>query len=152
MVDVPLTLSSLTVPVLQLPASNSNSSQELNRSSLLTNSITHQLTHSTTLTPRLAAISHQPPTLLTASSWPSLCGLDMDCVENTASNNSSSIVVCISVAAIVKQQPLFTEPLPSSGCFIAAYFAVDACQWVYMPHYLHCHCCENLKSHWRIIV
>jgi hypothetical protein len=41
--DIPLTLGSRTIPVLHLPASNSNSSQRLNYSSL-TNSLTHQPT------------------------------------------------------------------------------------------------------------
>jgi hypothetical protein len=41
--DVPLPLGSRTVPVPLLAASNSNSSQELNRSSPLTNSMTNQL-------------------------------------------------------------------------------------------------------------
>jgi hypothetical protein len=58
----------------QLPAANSNSSQAMNCCSSLTNSLTHQPTHSTPLThtatptPRLMAISHQPPTLLTVVS------------------------------------------------------------------------------------
>jgi hypothetical protein len=63
MADVPLPLDSQTVP------SNSNSSEGLNCSSPLTNSLTHSLTNQlTTLTPRMAAISQQPPTLLTAIS------------------------------------------------------------------------------------
>jgi hypothetical protein len=52
------------------------------------------------LTPRLAAISHQLPTLLTAvstlsskGSWPSLYSLGTDRKENTAS--SSSIAACV---------------------------------------------------------
>jgi hypothetical protein len=49
MVDFPLNLGSRTIPMPQTPASNSNSSQQLNCSSL---------------TPSLAAISHEPPHLL----------------------------------------------------------------------------------------
>jgi hypothetical protein len=56
------------------------------------------------LTPRLAAISHQPPTLPTAvsglasdGSWPSLYSFGTDLTEN-ASSNSSSFVACVSVA------------------------------------------------------
>jgi hypothetical protein len=41
--DVPLPLGSRTIAVPQLPASNSNSSQGLNRSSPLTHSLTNQL-------------------------------------------------------------------------------------------------------------
>jgi hypothetical protein len=53
MADVPLTLGSWTMPVPYLPASNSNSSQGLNRSSpQLTHSLTNQLAlpHCTALT------------------------------------------------------------------------------------------------------
>lgn len=41
----------------------------------------------------------------------------------------------MSVAAITEQWPLYvyTEPLPSSSCCIAAYFVVIAEQLVYMP-------------------
>jgi hypothetical protein len=53
------------------------------------------------LTPRLAAISHQLPTLLTAvstlsskGSWPSLYNLGTYRTENSASN-SSSVVACV---------------------------------------------------------
>jgi hypothetical protein len=53
-------------------------------------------------TPRLVAISHQSPTLLTAisrpssnSSWPLLYSLGKDHTENTTSN-SSSTVACVS--------------------------------------------------------
>jgi hypothetical protein len=49
MADVPLTLGSRSAPVPQLPASNSNSSQGLHRSSPLTSSVTHQSTRSTPL-------------------------------------------------------------------------------------------------------
>jgi hypothetical protein len=55
---------------------------------------------------KLAAISHQSPALPTAvsalssnDSWPSLHGIGMDRTENTSSN-SSSIIACVSVAAI----------------------------------------------------
>jgi hypothetical protein len=41
----------------------------------------------------------------------------------------------MSVAAIIQQQPLFTETLLSNGYCIAAYFMVAAYQWVYMPQY-----------------
>jgi hypothetical protein len=53
-------------PFLWVPelSPNSSSSQRLKRSSSLTQSLTHQPTHSTALTPTLAAISHQSPTLL----------------------------------------------------------------------------------------
>jgi hypothetical protein len=63
-VNVPLPLGSRTVTVLQLPASYSNSSQGLNRSSPQTHSLTNQLTplH------WLAAISHLYPTFLTVVS------------------------------------------------------------------------------------
>jgi hypothetical protein len=43
MADVPLTLGSRTIPVSQLPASNSNSTQSLNRRSPLTHSLINQL-------------------------------------------------------------------------------------------------------------
>jgi hypothetical protein len=66
--DIPLPLCSWTVPVPQLSASKRNSSQWLNCSSSLTHSLTHQPTHSTPITPRLASNSHQPPTLFTAVS------------------------------------------------------------------------------------
>jgi hypothetical protein len=49
----------------------------------------------------------------------------MDRIEKTASN-SSSIVVCVSVAAITLQWLLFTEPLLTNSYCIAAYFAVIA--------------------------
>jgi hypothetical protein len=51
MADVHLTLGSRTIPVPQLPVSNSNSSQGLNCSSPLTHSLTNKLTplHSTAL-------------------------------------------------------------------------------------------------------
>jgi hypothetical protein len=59
------------------------------------------------LTRRLAAISYQPPTLLTTvstlgrnRSWSSLYSLGTDRTENTASN-SSSFAACASVAAII---------------------------------------------------
>jgi hypothetical protein len=42
--DAPLILGSRTIPMPQLPASNSNSSQRLNRSSPLTDSLINQLT------------------------------------------------------------------------------------------------------------
>jgi hypothetical protein len=58
----------------------------------------------------------------------------MDCIENTASI-SSSIVACVSVAAITQQPLLFIEPLLSNGYCIAAYFAVVAQQRVCMPQY-----------------
>jgi hypothetical protein len=41
----------------------------------------------------------------------------MDCIENTASNNSS-IVVCISVAA-----GTFTKPLPSNGSLLQSHYS-----------------------------
>jgi hypothetical protein len=111
-VDVPLTLGSRIVPVPQLPPSNSNSSQRLNCSSL-----THQLFTSLHSTSRLAAISHQPPTLLTDSNstdqtldLPYLKHLGTDHVENTAPHCCSSNVAM--------GTRLFAKPLLSNGCFI----------------------------------
>jgi hypothetical protein len=104
--DVPLPLCSRTIPVPQLPASNSNSSQRLNRSSPLTHSLTNQLTSLHSLTPKLMAMLHQTPALLTAvsrllsiGSWPSLYRFGTDRTENISSNGSD-IVACVSVAAI----------------------------------------------------
>jgi hypothetical protein len=62
-----LTLGSRTVTVPQLSASHSNSSQGLNRGRPLTHSLTNKLTVLYSLTPRLAAIAHQPSTLLSAA-------------------------------------------------------------------------------------
>jgi hypothetical protein len=64
----------------------------------LTRPLTNSL-HSTDLTPRLAAISHHPPTLRTTDSslslsngsWPSIYSLDTDRTEKTASNSSSTV-------------------------------------------------------------
>jgi hypothetical protein len=57
--------------------------------------------NSTPVTPRLAAISHQPPTLLTAISRLShnhssslLYSLGKDCTENTSPNSSSTVASC----------------------------------------------------------
>jgi hypothetical protein len=58
--------SSGFVPVPQLPASRSNSSQGPNLSSSLTHSLTHLPTHFIPLTRRLAPISRKTPALLTA--------------------------------------------------------------------------------------
>jgi hypothetical protein len=88
------------------------------------------------LTPRPAAISHQPPPLLTAvsrlscnRSCFSLCSLGMDYTENTTYKRSS-IVACASAEAITYQQPLLTEPLPSTGCCIDDYFAAVTIWWM----------------------
>jgi hypothetical protein len=95
-------------------------------------SLTHSLTHSTTLTPRLAVISHQlfycrlkDSRFSSNGSWSSLYSLGTDHPENTALK-SSYIVACVFVAAITQQRPLFTEQLLSDGYCIAAYFAVVA--------------------------
>jgi hypothetical protein len=62
------------------------------------NSLTHQPTQSTPLTLRLAAMSHQTPTLLTAvsrfsrnGSCSSLCSLGMDRISDTSPNSSSTV-------------------------------------------------------------
>jgi hypothetical protein len=93
MADVPLTMGSRTVPMSQLPASNSNRSQGLNRSNPLSNSLTNQLTPLHSLTPMLAAISHQPPALLPSQdsrncSRSSLYNLCTDRTENIYPNSS----------------------------------------------------------------
>jgi hypothetical protein len=66
--DVPIPMGFWAIFVPQLQTSNSNSSQGLNCSSPLTDWLTHRPTYSTQLTPKLAAILHQPRTLLTAVS------------------------------------------------------------------------------------
>jgi hypothetical protein len=77
---------------------------------------------------RLAAISHPPPTLLTAvsrlsrnGSWFSVCSISTDRTGNIAYNNS--IVSCVSVAAVTWRllshclaKDVSVEPLPSNGC------------------------------------
>jgi hypothetical protein len=122
--DVPLPLGSRTVPVPQLPTSNSNSSQGLNRNSPLT----HQPTHS---------ISHQTPTLLTAvwrlssnGSWRSLYCLSTDRIGDTspkqffycsyrtdrAENTTSQLLQCCVLRICCLATGVFAEPFPSNGC------------------------------------
>jgi hypothetical protein len=94
------TIPFLWVPEL-FPASATSFSQYLRPSSHQINLLTHQLTHSTQLTPRLAAISHQPPALLTAvsrltrnHSYFSLYSLCTDHTENSSPNSSSIVASC----------------------------------------------------------
>jgi hypothetical protein len=124
----PLPLGSWTVPIPQLPAYNRNSSQGLKCSSPLTNSLTHSPVNWFHLTPRLAAISHQPLTLLTVisklssnSSWYSL----VRTAQRTLPEQLFLPLLCMCLL----------QPLPSNGYCMAAYFMVIAWQWVYMPQY-----------------
>jgi hypothetical protein len=63
--------------------------------------------------------------------------IDADRIENTVPLFHSGLLGCPHdrSSVIAYQRPLFTEPLLSSGCFIAAYFVVVAQQRVYVPQY-----------------
>jgi hypothetical protein len=118
--------------VTQPPAPNNHMSPP-------TKSLTHQPTHSTTPTPRLAAITHQPPTLLsvvsrlsrnrTSFSFYSLC---TDRIENTSlnvsvpasrsyrtdrvENTASQLLHCCLLRICCLATGVFAEPFPSNGC------------------------------------
>jgi hypothetical protein len=93
---------------------------------------------------RLATISHQPPTFLTAvsrlarnGSWSSLHSLGMDRREST-SCSSSSVVTCVSVSEITRRllshclaTDLFAEPFPSNDCL--CWLPVDTPQYIFTP-------------------
>jgi hypothetical protein len=105
--EVPLPLGSRTVPMPQLPASNSNSSQRLNRSRPLTHSLINQPAR---FTPLLLIVLLIPY-------------LGTDRTENT--------VPLLLFAIVAVQTCLFPKPLLSDGSYIFAYLAVVAQQRVY---------------------
>jgi hypothetical protein len=118
-------------PQPQLPASHSNRTTEPQQSS---NSLTHSLTKLLLLhclSPRLAAISHQTPTLLTAVKHSILIAAG-PCYTATARTVQKTplptpLYSCMRVCrGHYLASALFAEPLLSNGCCIAAYFAVVA--------------------------
>jgi hypothetical protein len=100
-----------------------------------------QLSHNSLIAPSLVAISHQPPTLLTAVSRLLMAAGPRYIVWHRPHREhyfQQLFYCCMCVCcgyylakgvvyrAINYQRSLFTEPLLSNGCCIAAYFAVVA--------------------------
>jgi hypothetical protein len=103
-----------TIPVPQLPASHSNSSQGLNPSSPLTNSLTHQPTQ---LNSDQVTLANCP-----------------DCSISAGIAQKTPFLCCCSMFAVGKW--FLAKPLLSSGYCIVASFAFVAYQRVCTPHYI----------------
>jgi hypothetical protein len=140
-------------------ASNSIDSSASVFTLLLAGDYLNSLTALTDLTPRLAAISHQTNLLLFSvtskdphdHSCSSLYGLGTNYIGNTSpncsivmshsyhmdhdDNTTSQLLHWWVLWKCSLATGMFTEPLPSNNCYIAAYFMVIAKQWVYMPQY-----------------
>jgi hypothetical protein len=116
-VDVPLTLGFQTIPVPQLPASNSSTSQGLNRSSPLTLSLTTQLTplHWLSLIALLITSRHRSHRKHRSSVPIQLL------LSGPHRKHHSSVAVC--------------RPLPSNGRCTVTYLVVAAWWQIYMPQY-----------------
>jgi hypothetical protein len=110
MADIPLALGSRTVPLSQLPASNSNSSQWLNCSITLIDSLTKQLLF-TSLTDWLTDCSSQLVPLITT--WTTQKTPFLIVVVQLLPWEQICLRSCYSVTAVVYL--LISQSLPNNG-------------------------------------
>jgi hypothetical protein len=109
-------------PMPRLPHSNSNSAQRQNLSSPPTNSSHFTNSQAGGHLTRTSYSSHcRLKTKKSNGSWPSLYSIGTDHTENTASS-SSSVIACVSVAAITYQR-LFYSCLFRSRCLATSQHA-----------------------------
>jgi hypothetical protein len=109
-------------PVPQLPASNSNSSQGLNRSSPLTHSLTNQLAPFHSLAPLTALHSSLNWTRSVACYT-----LRADHIENTATSSTS--IVALGPLPSKDCCLVVSRSLPSSGCISYNIWCTSRCPY-----------------------